>query len=98
MTSQNNTAYVLEIADYPTCKNLGMIKKYDHPSAVFGCSWSPKNAQEFVTASQDGILRMFNIVQDLTQPIKTFEGHTAKIYNVIHSPILPNIMASGSDD
>ena len=31
-------------------------------------------------------------------PSKTFAGHNSKVYNVIYSPVLPNIVASGSDD
>ena len=97
-TSHDNVAFVIEIIDYPTCKNIALKKGFDHPSHVYGCSWSPINANEFVTACQDGILRMFNFAADHTVPIKTFEGHTLKIFNVIHSTILPTIMASASDD
>ena len=53
---------------------------------------------EFVTACEDKILRLFDFSIESIMPVKTFEGHSAKIYNVSYSPVLPNIVATGSDD
>lgn len=91
---------VIKITDYPACKNLEVAKEYPHHSKVFGCSWDPigSNPLEFITASEDGLVRLFNFGEETTMPKKTFEGHQAKVYNVIYSPVLPNIVASGSDD
>lgn len=55
-------------------------------------------ANEFITGCQDGLLRLFDFQQDTLSPVKTFEGHTAKIYNAIFSTALSNIVATGSDD
>ena len=75
-----------------------MVKEYAHPNKVYGCCWNPTKTGEFLSACEDGLLRMFDFGADHTNPVKTFEGHTKKIYNVSYSPILPNIAASGSDD
>ena len=53
---------------------------------------------EFVTACEDKLLRLFDFSISETNPVKSFEGHTSKIYNIVYSPVLPNIVASGSDD
>lgn len=63
MTSAANAAFVLEITDLPTCKNLTIAKKYEHPDSVFGCAWNPKKL-EFITGCQDGLVRLFDISSD----------------------------------
>lgn len=100
MTSAQGSAYLIEAVDYPVCKNLALVKEYKHPDQTFGCAWNPFNANEFITACQDGIVRLYDSScgDDNGQPQKTFEGHTKKIYNVVYSPSLPGIAASGSDD
>jgi len=65
---------------------------------VFGCAWNPLNACELITACQDGLVRLYDYSNDVTMPLKTFEGHQAKIYNVIFSPVLKGIFASAGDD
>lgn len=50
------------------------------------------------TASNDGLVRLFNISQkDIGQPI-IFVGHTAKVFNVEWHPTIPKYFATGSDD
>lgn len=44
----------------------------------------------------DCMIRVFDIQR--STPIKTLEGHTGRVYNVVFNPRLPNILASGSDD
>ena len=43
-------------------------------------------------------MRLFDFSYDTLSPVKTFEGHTGKIYNAIFSTALQNIVATGSDD
>ena len=97
-TSAAGLAIVVEIQDYPTCKSLAIAKEYQHPDKVYGCAWNPMQKNEFVTACEDKILRLFDFSIESNMPVKTFEGHTAKIYNVAYSPVLLNIVATGSDD
>ncbi len=98
MTSAAGFAIVVEIQDYPVCKSLAVAKDYAHPNKVYGCAWNPMKQNEFVTACEDKLLRLFDFSISETVPVKSFEGHTAKIYNIVYSPVLPNIVASGSDD
>lgn len=97
MTSAMNAAFVIEVMDLPACKNLAIARKYDHPDQVFGCAWNPFNAREFITACQDGLVRLFDNSGD-GKPLKTFEGHVAKIYAIVFSPVLKNIFATAGDD
>ena len=98
MTSAQGFAYVIVISDYPACKNLQIAREYQHPTQTFGCCWNPMNANEFVTASEDGLVRLFDFSREENQPVKTFEGHTKKIYSVLYSPNLRNFIASCGDD
>ena len=75
-----------------------MAKEYPHPDKTFGCSWNPTRVNEFLTACEDGLLRVFDFAADTVNPVKTLEGHTRKIYNIVFSPVIPNLCASGSDD
>ena len=34
----------------------------------------------------------------MTEPLKVFKGHEARVYNVLINSMLPGIMVSGSDD
>lgn len=98
MTTAVNQAFVVEAKDYPACKNLEIVKTYPHPNKVYGCQWNPTKQNEFITACEDGMIRVFDFSINSTNPVKTLEGHTRKVYNVVFSPILPNVCASGSDD
>ena len=64
MTSAANSAYVIEAQDYPACKQLAIAKNYPHPDKTFGCSWNPTKETEFVTACEDGLLRVFDLAAD----------------------------------
>ena len=56
------------------------------------------NRNLLATASQDNLIRVYNISQkDGGAPI-IFRGHTLKPFNVEWSPILYNYLATGSDD
>lgn len=98
MSTAASAVFVVEIADYPVCKQLRVMIEYPHPNKVFGCCWNPIKATEFVTACEDGYLRVYDTQSGVLHPVKTLEGHTKKIYNVIFSPVLPNVVATGSDD
>jgi len=98
MSSSANGVFVILVADYPICKQLVIAKEYPHPNKAFGVCWNPTRENEFVTACEDGLLRVFDFSADSVLAVKTMEGHTQKIYNVVFSPVLPNLVASGSDD
>nr|XP_054754623.1 WD repeat-containing protein 17-like [Lytechinus pictus] len=75
-----------------------MLQRYRHPSAVFGCDWSPNNKDMFATGCGDGKVRVYYIATANEQPLKTFPGHTAKVFHVRWSPLRDGILCSGSDD
>jgi len=60
MSSSANASFVIEVSDYPACKQLVVVKEYSHPNKVFGVSWNPMQENEFVTACEDGLLRVFD--------------------------------------
>ncbi|XP_030837047.1 WD repeat-containing protein 17 [Strongylocentrotus purpuratus] len=75
-----------------------MLQRYKHPSAVFGCDWSPNNKDMIATGCGDGKVRVYYIATANDQPLKTFPGHTAKVFHVRWSPLRDGILCSGSDD
>ncbi|XP_070198103.1 WD repeat-containing protein 17-like [Littorina saxatilis] len=75
-----------------------LIHKYKHPAAVYGGDWSPHNKEMLVTGCEDKIVRVFYMGTTNSQPIKTFSGHTAKVFHVRWSPLRDGIFCSGSDD
>ena len=43
-------------------------------------------------------MRLFDTRNPSSNPIKTFSGHTDKVYNVLYNPVVASIAVSGSDD
>lgn len=75
-----------------------LVKKYKHPGPVFGCDWSLNNRDMIATGCEDKCVRVFYVAASTDLPLKTFSGHTAKIFHVKWSPIREAILCSGSDD
>ncbi|XP_064637319.1 WD repeat-containing protein 17-like isoform X2 [Lineus longissimus] len=75
-----------------------LIQRYKHPGAAFGCDWSPHNKDMIATGCDDKAVRIFYLATNSEQPIKTFLGHTAKVFHVRWSPLREGILCSGSDD
>jgi len=63
---------------------------------VFGCSWCSPHAHFFSTGCQDGVVRIFNYIEQ-TQ-VYRLVGHLGKSFNTAWSPLIDGLMASGSDD
>ena len=60
MSTAANQAFVIEAKDFPACKNLEIVKTYPHPNKTYGCQWNPTKSTEFITACEDGLLRIFD--------------------------------------
>ena len=92
MGSQNNTCYLINSSN-PS--DLSVHKVFPHPHQVFGVTWN-SSGDIFATGCLDSKVRVFN--KEQSSPIQIFEGHEKRVFNVVFSPIVPNILASGSDD
>eukprot|EP00727_Mastigamoeba_balamuthi_P011385 m51a1_g687 hypothetical protein (951) ;mRNA; f:322611-326513 len=66
-----------------------------HPA--YGCSWSPKEAF-LAVGSQDGVVRVYDIHKKGETPIAILKGHTARVFNTAWSTLMPDFLASCSDD
>ena len=75
-----------------------MVKRFKHPAAVFGVSWSCHNKDMLATACEDKQVRVFYMVGQAETPLKTFSGHTAKVFRVLWSTLREGVLASASDD
>jgi len=93
MGYQTKKCVVINVADL---KNIRTMNKFPHPDSVYGVCWSNFNANQFITASMDAKVRLFEIGS--SKPIREFIGHDKRVFHVIFNPLLPNIIASGSDD
>lgn len=87
-------SYMLSISD--DRKTIDVVQTYRHPKKVFGVRWNPFDKKQFATCCEDGVLRIFN--SDNTSPIRVGKGHTAKIFTCAWNPVIPNVIATSSDD
>lgn len=71
--------------------------KFVHPAPVYGCSWNAFKPTVFCTAAHDGIVRVFNFAAK-TLLARTLVGHSARAFSCLWSPLVPGLLASGSDD
>ncbi len=71
--------------------------RYEHPAAVYGCSWCPTHAAVIATGCHDGIVRVFNHVMK-DQLMYQLVGHTMRSFGVSWSPLMPGFLATGGDD
>eukprot|EP01116_Phalansterium_solitarium_P012909 TRINITY_DN2963_c0_g1_i1.p1 TRINITY_DN2963_c0_g1~~TRINITY_DN2963_c0_g1_i1.p1 ORF type:complete len:1237 (+),score=444.65 TRINITY_DN2963_c0_g1_i1:142-3852(+) len=75
-----------------------IVQRYKHPRAAYGCDWNPHNKHQLVTGCQDGNVRVFDVSLPATTAARVLSGHTARVFNTVWSPLLPNVLVSGSDD
>lgn len=73
---------------------------YKHASPVFGCAWATHSSlrRYFATGCQDSIVRLFEYPSPDGACLHAFCGHTARAFSVAWSPLVPGLLASGSDD
>lgn len=83
--------------DYGTPRDKASFR---HPGPVFGCSWSAHTVMDkhFATACQDSIVRIFKYPSTDGACLHSFSGHAARSFSVAWSPLIPGLLASGSDD
>lgn len=77
-----------------------MQRVLKHPGAVFGCAWSPFETNTLATSCYDHNVYLWHIgtPQESSAPVVVLHGHKAKVFNVAWSPLLPDMLLSGSDD
>ena len=73
--------------------------KFMHPASVFGCAWSKHSREILVTCCLDSNVRVFNCtLSGRGAVLHLLGGHTARAFVAVWSPLLPGVLASGSDD
>lgn len=73
--------------------------KFLHPAPVFGCAWNKHSSILLATCCQDGNVRVFDCAQGGKALVRQMlVGHSARAFVAAWSPLLPGIIASGSDD
>jgi WD40 repeat protein len=96
--SRRNHKTAKKSGDYAMPKSM---IAYRHPSPVFGCAWAVHSSvsKYFATGCQDSIVRIFKYQYPSDgNCIYAFCGHTARSFSVAWSPLIPGLLASGSDD
>ena len=79
----------------PRCKTV-----YKHGNPVFGCAWAlvASSTKYFATGCQDSVVRIFEYPSTDRSCLYAFSGHNARSFSVAWSPLVPGLLASGSDD
>ena len=95
--SRRNHKTAKKTSDYATPVQKTV---YKHASPVFGCAWSAHSAlgKYFATGCQDSIVRLFEYPSSDGACLHAFSGHSARSFSVAWSPLIPGLLASGSDD
>jgi WD40 repeat protein len=78
-----------------------------HESKPFGIAFSTHNADRIVTGTASGNLyvwyvRLSDLRTGMSAPaaelLLTLSGHAERVFNVVFHPLIPGVIASGSDD
>jgi WD repeat-containing protein 17 len=73
--------------------------KFLHPGAVYGCAWSTHCSTILATCCIDSNVRVFDCAQHgKSVVLYMLAGHISKVFLSSWSPLLPGVLASGSDD
>lgn len=73
------------------------IRKWkEHTKEVFSVSWNLVQKETFCSSSWDGSIKLWHPAQP--QSITTMIGHKGCVYQALHSPHHPNVIASVSAD
>mmetsp|Transcript_71803 Transcript_71803/g.191534 ORF Transcript_71803/g.191534 Transcript_71803/m.191534 type:complete len:1269 (+) Transcript_71803:67-3873(+) len=96
--SSGNTGGCVFVVDSTTGE---VLERFKHPKDATGVSWCPTDGQKLATGCVDGVVRIFNLHNIGTcgeQTPTRLEGHSERIFNVAWHPLVPKVLASGSDD
>lgn len=75
-----------------------VLKKYKHSKAIYGCDFNKINKNLLAVGGFDASVLVYDVSSVSNKPIHEFKGHTSRVFNVVWSPLLTNMIASGSDD
>lgn len=79
-----------------------VVRRIQHPDAVFGVQWHPSQDGILATACMDGVVRLFSLPAagggESLPPLVQLSGHSARVFNLAFHPICKSVLASGSDD
>jgi WD repeat-containing protein 17 len=90
-TSQNGELAVFEDSGH-------QFMRIKHSCPVFGVDWNPHNKTQLCIGTGDGQVLVYDTKLADRKPIHVLCGHDGRVFNAIWSPLLPGIIASGSDD
>ena len=101
--SADETVYVLRAS------NLSTVYRLKHPSGTCGVHWSPLQPMLLAVACADANAYVWDIPQPedsaptsaaapAPSPPKRLRGHTARVYGVSWSPLVPGLLLTSSDD
>lgn len=75
-----------------------LLHVLQHPGPTFGCDFCPSNKHLLATGCQDGTVRLWDLDANPRAPRAELRGHSARVFHVLWSPLLPDYLCSGSDD
>lgn len=79
-----------------TLDNFPVCKWKEHTKEVFSVSWNLVQKETFCSSSWDGSIKLWHPAQQAS--LATLIGHKGCVYQALHSPHYPNLIASVSAD
>lgn len=79
-----------------TLDNFPVRKWKEHTKEVFSVSWNLVQKETFCSSSWDGSIKLWHPAQQ--NSLATLVGHKGCVYQALHSPHHPNLIASVSAD
>ena len=73
-----------------------LVSSSYHPGPVVGVAWASES--EVLSACHDYKIRLWRVTRAKGELLKTFIGHTDKVFNLAINPINSKVFASTSDD
>lgn len=92
-----------QCSSFPCLMLWGMhgsfLQDIRHSTGMLSCAWHPKQKWVLATTSDTGPVYTWNLnAAGSTGLLQTLNGHTKKSFGVAWSPLLDNMLLTGSDD
>ena len=92
-------ARVVESAKLDAYSRVAFKFQNSGGAPMYGVNWCPHSFNVFVAGSHDGSVRVFDYLKTKESSLLyVLQGHASRSFQCVWSPLVPGLLASGSDD